>query len=156
VNNVGKWAHSGRLKFNAQKCTSLTRKRNPIVAEYVINGRPLQHVSQQKHLGVTVSSDLTWSYHIHEQITKANRMLGMLKRSTGQIKDVTTRRSIYLALVRSRLRLRVPNMEPTKRQDVWRTGKGSKKGNQIHPRIALQKKHHIQIKTSYFENENSL
>ena len=74
MNNVDKWVHSGRLKFNAQKCTvlSVTRKRNPIVAEYVINGRPLQHVSQQKDLGVTVSSDLTWSYHIHEQITKAN------------------------------------------------------------------------------------
>ena len=105
MNNVEKWAHSGRLKFNARKCTvlSVTRKRNPIVAEYVINGRPLQHVSQQKDLGMTVSSDLTWSYHIHEQITKANRMLGMLKRSTVQVRHVTTRRSIYLALVRSHL-----------------------------------------------------
>ena len=105
LNNVEKWAYSGRLKFNTQKCTvlSVTRKRNPIVAEYVINGRPLQHVCQQKDLGVTVSSDLTWSYHIHEQITKANRMLGMLKRSTVQVRHVTTRRSIYLALVRSHL-----------------------------------------------------
>jgi hypothetical protein len=52
MNNVEKWAHSGQLKFNAQKCTvlSVTRKRNPIVAEYVINGRPLQHVPNRKIL----------------------------------------------------------------------------------------------------------
>ena len=59
--------------------------------------------SEIKDLGVTVSSDLTWTIHIHEKITKANRMLGMLKRSTVHVRDASTRRSLYLALVRSHL-----------------------------------------------------
>ena len=82
---------------------SVTRKHQPIVAEYTINGEILQHVSTQKDLGVTVSSDMKWNKHIYEQITKANRMLGMLKRSTGKLKNVDTRRCLYLTLVRSHL-----------------------------------------------------
>jgi hypothetical protein len=52
----------------------------------------LQHVSSQKDLGVTVCSDLRWNTHIYEQVTKANRLLGMLK-----VKNVNTRRCLYLA-----------------------------------------------------------
>ena len=62
--NMEKWAQSERLKFNAQKCKvlSITRKRRPLVAEYIINGETLLHVSSQKDLGVTFSSDLSWNY----------------------------------------------------------------------------------------------
>ena len=62
------------------KVLSITRKRHPLVAEYIVNGKTLQHVSSQKDLGVTVCSDLRWNTHIYEQVTKANRLLGMLKR----------------------------------------------------------------------------
>ncbi len=103
--NMEKWAQSERLKFNAQKCKvlSITRKRRPLVAEYIINGETLLHVSSQKDLGVTFSSDLSWNVHIQEQVTKANRMLGMLKRSTARVKNVNTRRCLYVTLVRSHL-----------------------------------------------------
>ena len=57
----------------------------------------------QKYLGVTVSCDLTWTTHIHEQVTKANRMLGLLKRSAAKVHNVNTRRCLYLGLVRSNL-----------------------------------------------------
>ncbi|CAB3999711.1 Hypothetical predicted protein, partial [Paramuricea clavata] len=75
--NVEKWAKFWRLKFNAEKCKvlSVTRKRHPLVAEYIVNGKTLQHVSSQKDLGVTVCSDLRWNTHIYEQVTKANRLL---------------------------------------------------------------------------------
>ncbi len=38
--NVEKWAQSWKLEFNARKCNvlSITRKRQPLVAEYSING----------------------------------------------------------------------------------------------------------------------
>ena len=99
--NMEKWAQSERLKFNAQKCKvlSITRKRRPLVAEYIINGETLLHVSSQKDLGVTFSSDLSWNVHIQEQVTKANRILGMLKRSTTRVKNVNTQRCLYLTLV---------------------------------------------------------
>ena len=103
--NVEKWALSWRLKFNPQKCKvlSVTRKHHPIVAEYNINSEIMQHVDTQRDLGVTFSSDLKWNKHIYEQVTKANRILGMLKRLTVKLLNVNTRRCLYLTLVRSHL-----------------------------------------------------
>ena len=103
--NVEKWALSRRLKFNPQKCKvlSVTRKHHPIVAEYTINSEIMQHVDTQRDLGVTFSSDLKWNKHIYEQVTKANRILGMLKRLTVKLLNVNTRRCLYLTLVRSHL-----------------------------------------------------
>ncbi|CAB4005945.1 Hypothetical predicted protein, partial [Paramuricea clavata] len=75
--NVEKWSEFWRLKFNAEKCKvlSITRKRHPLVAEYIVNGKTLQHVSSQKDLGVRVCSDHRCSTHIYGQVTKANRLL---------------------------------------------------------------------------------
>ena len=69
--------------------------------EYVINGKTLEHVNSQKDLGVMISSDLKWNKQTYEQVSKANRMLGMIKRSTIHVKNSSTRRSLYLTLVRS-------------------------------------------------------
>ena len=103
--NVEKWALSWKLKFNPQKCKvlSVTRKHHPIVAEYTINSEIMQHVDTQRDLGVTFSSDLKWNKHIYEQVTKANRILGMPKRLTVKLLNVNTRRCLYLTLVRSHL-----------------------------------------------------
>ena len=92
---IEKWSECWRLKFNAEKCKvlSVTRKRHPLVAEYLIKGEGLQHVSAHKDLGVTVCSDLKWNTHIYEQVTKANRVLDM----------INPRRSLYLTLVRPHL-----------------------------------------------------
>ena len=38
-----------------------------------------------------------------EQVSKANRMLGMIKRSTIHVKNSSTRRSLYLTPARSHL-----------------------------------------------------
>ena len=63
----------------------------------------MQHFDTQKDLGVTFSSDLKWNKHIYEQVTKVNRMLGMLERLTVKLLNVDTRRCLYLTLVRSHL-----------------------------------------------------
>ena len=45
------WAQTWRLKFNASKCKVLSiTKRRPLVADYVINGKTLEHVTSQKDL----------------------------------------------------------------------------------------------------------
>ena len=99
-----KWALSWRLKFNPQKCSAQRHtKASSIVAEYTINSEIMQHVDTQRDLGVTFSSDLKWNKHIYEQVTKANRMLGILKRLTVKLLNVNTRRCLYLTLVRSHL-----------------------------------------------------
>ena len=57
----------------------------------------------KKDLGVSFCSDLTWSIHIRELITKANRLLGLLRRSSVKVRNTDARRCLYLYIVRSNL-----------------------------------------------------
>ena len=68
-----------------------------------MNGKTLVHPISQKDAGVKISSDFKWKTQIYEQVTKANRTLGMTKRSTIHVTNVSTRRSLHLTLVRSHL-----------------------------------------------------
>ena len=55
-----------------------------INCSYNINSVPLTKVSSHKHLGVSPSSDLSWKSHVLSVAAKANRILGLLKRTFGR------------------------------------------------------------------------
>ena len=43
--------------------------------------REVEKKNLEKYLGVIVANDLKWSEHVDRMVGKANRMLGMLKRT---------------------------------------------------------------------------
>lgn len=49
---------------------------------YQINDIPINMPLQVQYLGVYFSRDLSWCFHIEYMTTKANRMLGFLKRNS--------------------------------------------------------------------------
>ena len=51
-------------------------------------------------MGIWVSSDLTWTKHVLERCTKANKLLGFVRRSGREITNTRTRRTLYLSVVR--------------------------------------------------------
>ena len=57
---------------------------------------------QHKDLGITTSSDLSCSHHTSEIISKAYKMLGMLRR-TFSSNNITTKKRLYFSIVRSQL-----------------------------------------------------
>jgi len=60
----------------------------------------LKSVESEKYLGVTLSSDLSWSSHITAICTKANQKLGFIKRNLkGTPREL--KRLAYVAFVRS-------------------------------------------------------
>ena len=64
----------------------------------------LERVSTEEDVGVNnITNPLTWNTHIHAITAKANELLGLLKRTCQQLNDVSARRSLYLALVKSQL-----------------------------------------------------
>ena len=106
--DLGKLEHrskSSGLGFNEDKCKCqrITRKSRPVQVSYILNESPLTVTPYEKDLGVWVASDLTWSKHITEGCAKANKLLGFLRRTTLDIGSVRTRRTLYLAVVRSAL-----------------------------------------------------
>ncbi len=80
------------------KCMHVTRKTDPIIYPYKINNRELTTTSTEKHLGIWVSNNLTWTKHVVERCTKANKMLGFVKRSSAEISKILTRRTLYLSV----------------------------------------------------------
>lgn len=61
------------------------------------------NVISELDLGVNVDSTLNWERHVNDHRSKANKMLGLVKRTSLEIADTKVRRSLYLSLVRSQL-----------------------------------------------------
>ena len=83
---VTDWITSSGLKLNSAKTKLLTisRKCFPPQLSININGTPVSRVSSLQYLGVTISSDLSWSSHIINTCNKARKQLGFLYRNFYQ------------------------------------------------------------------------
>jgi hypothetical protein len=68
-----------------------------------MNGSILGAVKQEKDLGVWIDSDLTWNKQVVEQSSKANKLLGFIKRACKEISNPRTRRCLFLAIARPHL-----------------------------------------------------
>ena len=90
------------MRFQPVKCNimQITRKRtNKIEASYTLEGTVLENLDSIKYLGVTITHDSRWKTHISNMCTKANRILGFLRRNLYQCpQDV--KEAAYKGLVR--------------------------------------------------------
>ena len=62
----------------------ITRKRCPPALVLTIGDSPIECVSSYRYLGVTITSNLSWSLHINQTCCKAKRMMGFLYRHFRQ------------------------------------------------------------------------
>ena len=77
-----KWSRIYQLKC---KCMRVTRKTQPVTYPYII--------------GVWIASDLTWTKHVLERCAKANKLLGFVRRSSGEITNSKTHHILYLSVI---------------------------------------------------------
>ena len=80
LSNMHVWSQRNNIRFNTSKCKVLTvtRKKTPIAFDYTLDGTALTRVSEEKDLGVIITSTLSWDSHIHTITAKANKLLGLL------------------------------------------------------------------------------
>ena len=78
---------------------TFSRKRLVESPEYSLNHELITLNSSQKDL----TNNLKWSPHITNIVSKANQMLGFLRRNCIHLTDTKCRRSLYRALVRAHL-----------------------------------------------------
>jgi len=80
---ISQWSTSHGLKLNAQKCVqcdfTLTKSRTPITQLH-LDGMNLPCANVFKYLGVTFSSDLTWSAHVENIANSCHRLGFVMKR----------------------------------------------------------------------------
>ena len=70
------------------------------MASYYLGSEKLLRGNEKKDLGVVIPDELTWDSHLHLITAKANKLLGLLKRSCPLLTTVAVRRSVYLAIVK--------------------------------------------------------
>ena len=83
LDSLAAWPTLWQMSLNCDKCKILNvyRLKNPIIHQYTMNRVPLYIVAHHPYLGVELSSNLNWSFHIENIIGKANRSLGFIRRS---------------------------------------------------------------------------
>ncbi len=104
INILCKWESCWQMKFNVAKCYAMhvTHKKSPIQSTYFMNKKPLETVKSHTYLGVELNHKLNWTDHITTTVSKANRVLGLLRRNlyscSSEVKEAA-----YNTLVRPKL-----------------------------------------------------
>jgi hypothetical protein len=82
------WADQWLISFNPQKTDSLyvSNKPDNLIPPLFFDNSMIENVDHHKHLGITISSNLTWNLHIEEVCTKALRRLDILRLIVGNLK----------------------------------------------------------------------
>ena len=62
ITNLDEWSQRNNIHFNASKwiVLTVTRERNPLTYNYHLNQVQLEHVTNEKDVGVTVTRTLSW------------------------------------------------------------------------------------------------
>ena len=105
LHSLERWSEVSGQVLNERRCKlqRIKRKRNPIHFPFTIKGKELEVTEIEKDLGVSIQSDLLWSKQVFNCCSKANKLLGLLRRSTAEVESQRTRRTLYLSVVRSTL-----------------------------------------------------
>jgi hypothetical protein len=78
----------------------ISKKRNKIDHPLATLAEvPVTRVPHHKHLGLTISHDLTWNEHIEQIVDKANRRLGILRSLKFKL-DRLSLEKIYKSFIR--------------------------------------------------------
>jgi ribonuclease P/MRP protein subunit RPP40 len=104
LDNLQTWAQEMQMLFHPDKCKVMHLGHNNQHKEYRMKKNDgsehvLDSTTAEKDLGVTVDDKLTFNTHVHNSINKANKMLGILRRTFTVID-----RDIFLPLYKCMVR----------------------------------------------------
>ena len=120
---VERWSLENHLSLNPIKCKwMLVSRRRPSSifsnTSISLHGHPLEQVSSFKYLGVTLSSNLSWSQHIDNICSKARKVLGILYRRFYPDCSTETLVQLYISLVRPHMEYACPVWAPYTSKDI--------------------------------------
>ena len=81
LNKLCDWVETWQMEFNVTKCVTMHIGHGNNKFRYSMQDRELDKVATTKDLGVRISDDLKSANHCYESHQKANRMLGLVKRT---------------------------------------------------------------------------
>ena len=121
------------MAFNVKKgkVMSLTEKRQPFVSDYFLTILFWKKLKNSKTWELQLSTILTGTRHIDIIVSKANRMLGLIKRTCRGLDDTKTLRTLFCALVRLNVAYCSVAWSPYTKNNIAKV-ESTKKSNQVH------------------------
>ena len=112
-----KWSKEWLLDFNIDKCLIMHYGTNNKEYQYQMDNKILPKSGSERDLGVVFNRNLKWKEQVTVCASKANQMLGMLKKSFIYF-DEYTMKTLYCAFVRPLIEFAVPVWCPNLKQDI--------------------------------------
>ena len=120
IDALNNWSEKWLLKFNTDKCHVLTLGKIDNIMHthrYTLYGDELEHVFEEKDLGVIIDMELTFDEHIATKVKKANQMMGLIRR-TFSFLDGDTFKKLYTSFVRPHVEYANPVWCPHLRKHI--------------------------------------
>lgn len=105
IDSLVSWCEINRMHLNIKKCQviTFTRKKEPLLFDYYINGEKIARVTEVKDLGVTLTPDLKFNNHYQVIVGKAFKTLGFINRYSRGFESPLTLKTLFCSLIRSSL-----------------------------------------------------
>jgi ribonuclease P/MRP protein subunit RPP40 len=105
IEKLEEWSKTWLLHFNHEKCHVLTMGKFTNIQyahRYAVYNNDIEHVFDEKDLGITVDSELKFEEHLAKKVKIANAIVGQMRRSFSYL-DCDTFRRIFTAFARPHL-----------------------------------------------------
>lgn len=99
IDSLLEWSARWQLPFNVEKCSVLHIGSTNCNHVYTLSGAPLSSTGEERDLGVVMDSDLKFRQQAAIAVSKATRLLAVIRRSFANL-DQTTLPRLYKAIVR--------------------------------------------------------
>jgi hypothetical protein len=117
LNRLYDWSEKWQMKFNLDKCKVMHIGYKNGEADYVIGGKTLGKVSEEKDLGVIISKEFKVANQCSKAASKGNQILGLINRTiTCKKKKVIL--NLYKSLVRPHLEYCIQAWRPHLAKDI--------------------------------------
>ena len=110
------------LRFNTNKCKTMfvSKKKSKSIPppQLTLDETILKRVKCYKYLGITLTSDLSWSPHISNCCNKTRRLVGLLYRRFQRNSCPTTLLRLYCSFIRPHLEYASIVWNPCQKGDI--------------------------------------
>ncbi len=124
IDAISRWISAIHMQFNAQKCKfmllffSRKRSNDAFPNTLSIDGVPLQKADAYKYLGVFLTSDLNWSFHINTICSKTKKLVGLFHHKFFSAMDVNSCTLLYKAFISPNLEYACQVWDPHLKKDI--------------------------------------
>lgn len=134
INSLSEWEKEWQMSFNKSKCKVMYFGYTNPRHVYTLNGSSLSQTSIEKDLGINIEDTLKVAEHCSKVASKANAVLGMIKRSFAN-RDQDLIIQAYKTYVRPHLTYACQAWRPFLKKDVDRLEKVQRRMLRMLPQL---------------------